>query len=394
MFKGITSLEEIMLLSIKILNIAFPLLAIPLIIKSFGFAIYGEFVFYQSIGFFVTAFLRLGTDIRSLRDFSVLKSYRSKHAYFSSVFSLQLFVLLLLILINIMGLIISGKIQYLYLILLTLIVSKESFYSVYYFVGINRLNNLLFVELVTKIVLLISLYILGELRTVSLVHLLSAHGICYAISGLFVLLFISKPTIRFNIVTMLYEIKKHAIFIFARLLTTFKDRTAHLIIGASLDFDMVALYDLVLKFVSIGVLPIGVKNQIALLRKNNVILTDILLAVLIGVAFYTITTVFNEEIASLLSMEGIMLESIVEYASLGIVILSIGSIFANEGMLKKEKDGAYLIGIGITVVFYLSGLLGLGIFFEVTWRSLVALMLLTYCFEFLYRGVILFFAWR
>ena len=87
MFKRIVSLEEILLLSIKILNIVFPLLVIPLIIKSFGFAIYGEFVFYQSIGFFVTAILRLGTDVRSLRDFSVLKSYDSKHAYFSSVFS-------------------------------------------------------------------------------------------------------------------------------------------------------------------------------------------------------------------------------------------------------------------------------------------------------------------
>ena len=394
MFKRIVSLEEILLLSIKILNIAFPLLVIPLIIKSFGFAIYGEFVFYQSIGFFVTAILRLGTDVRSLRDFSVLKSYDSKHAYFSSVFSLQLFVLISLLTANILGFIFSGKIEFLYLVLLTLMVSKDSFYSVYFFVGTNRLNTVLFVDLVTKITLIIFLYVLGELGRTSLIYLLSAYAISYTISGLFIVLLVNKPTIRFNIISMRHEIKNHSIFLIARLLTTLKDRTAHLIIGASLDFNMVALYDLVLKFISIGVLPITVKNQIALLRKNNAILIDILIAVFIGIAFYSIIILFNEEVASLLSVDSVILISIGQYATLGIVILSIGSIFANEGMLKIEKDWAYLIGIGITVIFYLLGLLGLGIFFVVTWRTLVALMLITYCFELVYRGVILLFAWR
>ena len=303
-------------------------------------------------------------------------------------------MLLSLLTANILGLIFSGKIEFLYLVLLTLMVSKESFYSVYFFVGTNRLNTVLFVDLVIKIILIILLYILGGFGSISIIYLLSAYAISYTISGLFIVLLISKPNIRFNIISMIHEIKNHSIFLVARLLTTLKDRTAHLIIGASLDFDMVALYDLVLKFISIGVLPITVKNQVALLRKNNVILIDILIAVFIGIAFYSMIILFNEEVASLLSMDSVTLMSIGQYASLGIVILSIGSIFANEGMLKIEKDWAYLIGIGITVIFYLLGLLGLGIFFEVTWRTLVVLMLITYCFELFYRGVILLFAWR
>jgi len=262
-----TLLSNFTYLSIlEIIGILFPLLTYPYLIRVIGAESYGIIVFAQSIVAYITIVVNFGFNVSATRRISENRDDKSKLCtILSSVTYLKVMMFFCSILLTI-PILLLVKFTYINIVLLLLgLCIQEIFFPVWFFQGIEKMQFITIISFLSKLAFLILIFILvkdqSDFWKVPLFY--SLGGLVTAIASVLVLKkYLNVQYIRVSGAQMKQDLKESLPFFASRLSAVIMDRTNVLLIGSFFSYEMVAIYDLCAKVVSIMKVPYSLVAQV------------------------------------------------------------------------------------------------------------------------------------
>lgn len=384
----IKNLQKLTLLSlIKIFNLSFPLVIIPIIISKVGLAGYGEIIFYQSIAAYLSIILRFGSDIKSIKVISQFDSLKRISIYMSSLISIQL-ILLATIIFFLLGSLFFIKLSS-FLVLLFFIInfSKDITFTEYYHIATNNEWKVLLLNFLYRGMSLILIYLfLDHESPIYTVPLFYAISIIIP-SVINVRWFMPKIKLYLNEIKNTFILHKDIVV--SKIVIGVKDQFGQIFIGVFLGMEETAFYDIGIKIINTSSIPISVLNNYFLSKKNQgeklKILKAISLSLLTSVSVVIFFYYSAEFISHYLNMSLLDFNRILFIVSFGVIAMSIGSAAGINGLIAINKDDIYKKGMIYTTILFIS-LLTLMTYVNVKNPiSLLSIPVIAYMFEMIYR---------
>ena len=266
--KNKTLVQNFSYLSIlQILNILVPLLAYPYLIRVLGKETYGLVVFSQAVVGYLTLLINFGFSISATKFISINRDSNEKlNEIFSNIFILKGLIFLFCVIIFSIGLnFISDDKDYKLLFYLTLYLCLyEWIFPVWFFQGIEKMKYITILNVVSRSVFLILIFILIKNENDYLLFpIISGIGAILA-SVLALIIIFLKYKVRLIKTTFkslkFYFIDSAPIFI-SNLSSRIFAGSNKVIIGSFLGMADVAYYDLAEKIVNLLRIPQGIMTQ-------------------------------------------------------------------------------------------------------------------------------------
>lgn len=262
-----TLLSNFTYLSIlEVIGILFPLLTYPYLIRVIGAEKYGIIVFSQSIVAYITIVVNFGFNVSATRRISENREDKNKLCtILSSVTYLKIMMFFCSILLTI-PILLLVKFDYINIVLLLLgLCIQEIFFPVWFFQGIEKMQFITIISFLSKLAFLILIFVLvknqEDFWKVPLFY--SLGGIVTAIASIIALKkYLNVQYIRVTGAQMKKDLKESFSFFASRLSSVIMDRTNVLLIGSFFSYEMVSIYDLCAKVVSIMKVPYSLVAQV------------------------------------------------------------------------------------------------------------------------------------
>ena len=148
--------------ALQLFTLFIPIIIYPYLIRVIGKEIWGEIVFAQVIISYASLFINFGFDVSATRDVSVNRDNPIELSKIvSSVFITKLFfglisTLSVILLINFIPFFSYHKLLYLYTFIFCL---GDIFFPIYFFLGIEKMKYITFINLFTKLLFLLFVFI-------------------------------------------------------------------------------------------------------------------------------------------------------------------------------------------------------------------------------------------
>lgn len=376
--------DGVLLLLNRFVGMFIPIIMVPLIIRKLGAEEYGQFVFYQSIAFVLAVFLLLGSDTKGIKDLSDRIDEEDILNHYSSQISSQLLSAMLIMVIAIVIAFLTSESLFIFIVLLSL---KEVFYSTYFHIVISKILRLTIIDLTLKTI--IFFLILYDFF-ISAEKIIRFSGILYCLSGLMYAIFYLNVRIKLSLNEFKKHFTKYQYMFLQKIFSTIKDRFANAYIPFIMSFDMLAYYDIALKFISIGVLPGNVYNQISLKNGKKSFIEPLILSCIMSIILVFFMKIFCVEISNYLRMELFIFENLIYLIGLGVFSLSITSIIGLEGLLKSGLDRSFFRSTFIAGIVYIISLILSGSLFEPSVTLFLVILISSYFLEFVSRIILYF----
>lgn len=364
--KNKTLVQNFSYLSIlQIFNILVPLLTYPYLIRVLGKETYGLVVFSQAVVGYLCIFINFGFNISATKLISVNRENKEKvNEIFSNIFIIKGFIFLFCVIIFSFSLnfIFNDK-DYKILFYLTLYLCLQSWvFPIWFFQGIEKMKYLTILNVVSRSVFLILIFILIKNENDYLLFpIISGIGAILA-SVLALIIIFLKYKVRLITPTFkslkFYFIDSAPIFI-SNLSSQVFAGSNKVIIGSFLSLTDVAYYDLAEKIVNLLKLPQGLITQ-ALFPKISKdsdfdFVKKIFKISLIGNIFaYILVFIFHKPIILLLGGENLLEAStVVMILALIAPLIVLTTTFGTQLLLAFGYNKEFSKVAVSSVFFYL-----------------------------------------
>lgn len=380
---------------LEIISILFPLLTYPYLIRVIGAEKYGIIVFSQAVMAYVIIVVNFGFNVSATRrvsenrdDITKLKEIYSSITYLK----LAIFLLSMVVLFVVLYLF---KFDHVEVILLLLgLCLQEIFFPSWFFQGMEKMQFITIVSFISKLVFLLLIFVLVHHKTDYLIvpFLYSLGGCVTATASIFILYnFFDVHFIKVSKTQMITDIKESIPFFASRISTVVMERSNVVVIGSFFSYEMVSVYDLCSKVVSIMMTPYQLVAQViypnvARSKNMNIIRKAIKPVLGSGFCFSLLICLLSYYVVLLLGGEK-MLDSvpILRLMVWYVPIVGMSSLFGASTLVVNNHSAEYNKSVIYSMLFYLLIIGILVVTNHINLYSMVMAFILPELFVALYR---------
>ena len=251
---------------LEIISILFPLLTYPYLIRVIGADKYGIIVFSQAIMAYVIIVVNFGFNVSATRRVSENRDNNAKlREIYSSITYLKsgIFLISMIVLLVVLFLF---KFDHIEVILLLIgLCFQEIFFPSWFFQGMEKMQFITIVSFLSRLFFLLLIFVLVHKSSDYLIVpvLYSLGGCITAIASIYILWkYFHVKFVRVSKYQMKTDIKESLPFFASRISTVVMERSNVVVIGVFFSYEMVAIYDLCSKVVSIMMTPFQLIAQV------------------------------------------------------------------------------------------------------------------------------------
>lgn len=348
---------------LEIISILFPLLTYPYLIRVIGAQKYGIIVFSQAVMAYVIIIVNFGFNVSATRRVSENRDniIRLKEIY-SSITYLKLTIFLLSMIV-LLGVLYLFKFDHVEVILLLLgLCLQEIFFPSWFFQGMEKMQFITIVSFISKLVFLLLIFVLVHHKTDYLIvpFLYSLGGCVTATSSIFILYkFFHIHFIRVSKTQMITDIKESIPFFASRISTVIMERSNVVVIGSFFSYELVSIYDLCSKVVTIMMTPYQLVAQVlypnvARSKNMNIIRKAVKPVLGSGLCFSLLICLLSYYVVLLLGGEK-MLDSvpILRLMVWYVPIVGMSSLFGASTLVVNNHSAEYNKSVVYSLLVYL-----------------------------------------
>jgi putative rfbX protein len=386
--------------ALQLFTLFIPIIIYPYLIRVIGKEIWGEIVFAQVIISYASLFINFGFDVSATRDVSVNRDNPIELSKIvSSVFITKLFfglisTLSVILLINFIPFFSYHKLLYLYTFIFCL---GDIFFPIYFFLGIEKMKYITFINLFTKLLFLLFVFIFVKDKSdYILVPLFN--GLGAAIGGIIAMVIAIKiyniKILLVSIAILKSRINTSVNYFITDLSIVLKDRVNLLVIGTFIGFTEVAYYDLGTKIVHIAQTPFSIINRVLLpsfakefSRRKLILSVWIFTTVSFLIALLLI--IFSDVIVIILGGGQMLPASNIIYIYAIVIPLACISSIYGIGLASQGVSKNYMLSDLYSFIVYLIAVLSLYVFYNVSIYTLPIPIILSVIFTIFYKQIYL-----
>jgi len=362
-----TVLKNFSFLSIlQLVQMLIGLLVYPYLIKVLGTNNYGVVAYSQAIIGYAVLFVNYGFNITGTRGIAKnKKNIKKLSSIFSTVLTVKFFIFLvcfIVILLLTYWIDILNQYQLAYMITLVTLFGWVLFPD-WYFQGIEKMENITYIMVVSKLVSLLLIFLLVTSPGDYLIAI-SINSLSMLMAGVIglILVFKSNKELRFvkpPIIRIMVQFKSGFSYFFSNVSANTKDYVNTFIIGAFFSYSDVGIYDLIVKVIKVLLIPISIliralfpKVSIVKSYKFNLKIEKVLF--IYGVLAFCFIWLFGDIILLFMSDN-----KAVEHAGLCFKVMAISlpllALTSTRGtltLLGFNFDSSFSLGIVMSVLFY------------------------------------------
>ena len=380
---------------LEIIGLLLPLISYPYVIRTVGADNYGVVVFCQAIIAYVVIIINFGYNVSATRKISENRTnvFKIREIYSSIVYQKLLIFAICLV----SGLFVLIFLKYDYSVILLGFIGlciQEVFFPTWLFQGLERMKFITIITFVAKCSCLILIFLfVHDKKDYACIPVL------YSIGGFFtsvlsVIILKKKFDIYFVKVSK-YRMKEDFLeslpFFTSRLSAIVMERGNVLVIGTFFSYDMVAIYDLCAKIVSILKTPFSLVAQVIypnVAKSKNMLLVkkSIKIVLLFGAFVCLFVYLFAPNIILLLSDTSMLgAVSILKIMVLYVPIVGISYLFGASVLVVKGYSREYNLSVVYSVLLYILMLLSFISFSKVNIYTMALAFVAPELFVALYR---------
>lgn len=380
---------------LEIIGLLLPLISYPYVIRTVGADNYGVVVFCQAIIAYVVIIINFGYNVSATRKISENRTnvFKIREIYSSIVYQKLLIFAICLV----SGLFVLIFLKYDYSVILLGFIGlciQEVFFPTWLFQGLERMKFITIITFVAKCSCLILIFLfVHDKKDYACIPVL------YSIGGFFtsvlsVIILKKKFDIYFVKVSK-YRMKEDFLeslpFFTSRLSAIVMERGNVLVIGTFFSYDMVAIYDLCAKIVSILKTPFSLIAQVIypnVAKSKNMLLVkkSIKIVLLFGAFVCLFVYLFAPNIILLLSDTSMLgAVSILKIMVLYVPIVGISYLFGASVLVVKGYSREYNLSVVYSVLLYILMLLSFISFSKVNLYTMALAFVAPELFVALYR---------
>lgn len=380
---------------LEIIGLLLPLISYPYVIRTVGADNYGVVVFCQAIIAYVVIIINFGYNVSATRKISENRTnvLKIREIYSSIVYQKLLIFAICLV----SGLFVLIFLKYDYSVILLGFIGlciQEVFFPTWLFQGLERMKFITIITFVAKCSCLILIFLfVHDKKDYACIPVL------YSIGGFFtsvlsVIILKKKFDIYFVKVSK-YRMKEDFLeslpFFTSRLSAIVMERGNVLVIGTFFSYDMVAIYDLCAKIVSILKTPFSLVAQVIypnVAKSKNMLLVkkSIKIVLLFGAFVCLFVYLFAPNIILLLSDTSMLgAVSILKIMVLYVPIVGISYLFGASVLVVKGYSREYNLSVVYSVLLYILMLLSFISFSKVNLYTMALAFVAPELFVALYR---------
>lgn len=380
---------------LEIIGLLLPLISYPYVIRTVGADNYGVVVFCQAIIAYVVIIIIFGYNVSATRKISENRTnvFKIREIYSSIVYQKLLIFAICLV----SGLFVLIFLKYDYSVILLGFIGlciQEVFFPTWLFQGLERMKFITIITFVAKCSCLILIFLfVHDKKDYACIPVL------YSIGGFFtsvlsVIILKKKFDIYFVKVSK-YRMKEDFLeslpFFTSRLSAIVMERGNVLVIGTFFSYDMVAIYDLCAKIVSILKTPFSLVAQVIypnVAKSKNMLLVkkSIKIVLLFGAFVCLFVYLFAPNIILLLSDTSMLgAVSILKIMVLYVPIVGISYLFGASVLVVKGYSREYNLSVVYSVLLYILMLLSFISFSKVNLYTMALAFVAPELFVALYR---------
>ena len=380
---------------LEIIGLLLPLISYPYVIRTVGADNYGVVVFCQAIIAYVVIIINFGYNVSATRKISENRTnvFKIREIYSSIVYQKLLIFAICLV----SGLFVLIFLKYDYSVILLGFIGlciQEVFFPTWLFQGLERMKVITIITFVAKCSCLILIFLfVHDKKDYACIPVL------YSIGGFFtsvlsVIILKKKFDIYFVKVSK-YRMKEDFLeslpFFTSRLSAIVMERGNVLVIGTFFSYDMVAIYDLCAKIVSILKTPFSLVAQVIypnVAKSKNMLLVkkSIKIVLLFGAFVCLFVYLFAPNIILLLSDTSMLgAVSILKIMVLYVPIVGISYLFGASVLVVKGYSREYNLSVVYSVLLYILMLLSFISFSKVNLYTMALAFVAPELFVALYR---------
>lgn len=380
---------------VKGLELMFPLMSIPLLIKGLGLHAYGELVFIQTITAYLQIIVNYGFDEFGTRTIATANSKDERAKVAINILSVKLAITFVVAFFYfpIIFFIVQNKILYFsfFLLLICDVVNLYWFYQ-----GIENFRVFSVASVVSKIVYLLGIYIfIHEPDDIFLVPITQA--VTFVFGNLYSFIVFYRYHVSYNFCQLdrkyfFCYLKSSGLISLSNILNAFKDKAGNIIVGVFVGREALAMYDIINKMMLVlnqpatiiitALFPTFSKSHDKIKMFNTIkwliVLSTIIFISSFPFVWFVLPKVYEKFIPFLSS---------IQISVLSCYFYAISFFIGRNVLVARLMSKELLWGVLATSSFYLSCLFFLG-FSAIGYSvmSLVTLSVATYLFEALVRG--------
>ena len=380
---------------LEIIGLLLPLISYPYVIRTVGADNYGVVVFCRAIIAYVVIIINFGYNVSATRKISENRTnvFKIREIYSSIVYQKLLIFAICLV----SGLFVLIFLKYDYSVILLGFIGlciQEVFFPTWLFQGLERMKFITIITFVAKCSCLILIFLfVHDKKDYACIPVL------YSIGGFFtsvlsVIILKKKFDIYFVKVSK-YRMKEDFLeslpFFTSRLSAIVMERGNVLVIGTFFSYDMVAIYDLCAKIVSILKTPFSLVAQVIypnVAKSKNMLLVkkSIKIVLLFGAFVCLFVYLFAPNIILLLSDTSMLgAVSILKIMVLYVPIVGISYLFGASVLVVKGYSREYNLSVVYSVLLYILMLLSFISFSKVNLYTMALAFVAPELFVALYR---------
>lgn len=380
---------------LEVITILFPLLTYPYLIRVIGAEKYGIIVFSQAVIAYVVIVVNFGFNVSATRRVSECRDDMEKlKVIFSSITYLKIFIFLGSLIILFLVLYIFSFEHVEVILLLLGLCLQEIFFPTWLFQGLEKMQFITIVAFFSRLVFLILIFALVKTEADFLIVplLYSLGGVLTAIVSIVII----YKVFHVRFVKVSYSQLKNDIveslpFFASRISTVVMERSNVILIGSFFSYEMVSVYDLCSKVISIMNTPFQLVAQVIypnvarsknmnIVRKARkpVFITAILIALgVCCISYYVVLLLGGEKMLQSVSV----LRLLVWY----VPISSISSLYGASTLVVNGYSLEYNKSVVFSLFVYL-GIVAMLVFLDsVNLYTMVVAYIIPELFVALYR---------
>ncbi len=382
---------------IQILNMIFPIITYPYLIRTVGANNYGLVIYANSIITYFTIVINYGFNIFAVKYVSLFRSNKILLSKITSTVLIIKFFLFIMCIVFFSLLLLSlNKLRmHSLLFSITFLTSiSEIVLPIWFFQGLEKMKYITIIYFISSFFYFLTIFFIIKCPTDYIyIPILKFLGIL--IAGIVSIIIMYKTyKIKFQFPSLNY-IKTFfwgsTPFFFSSLATIINSETNTILIGSFLSLIEVSYYDISKKILSLLIIPFTLINQtvypsIASSKNMLIVKKLIKISLLISSLFYILLLIFGKKLILLLGgQELIPAYSIMLLITLTLPIQSISFFLGNTTLVVMGKSKYFNLSNFYSVIFYLVITITLYIFNKISLFSLVLIFLLFQLFILFYR---------
>jgi PST family polysaccharide transporter len=358
-----------------------PLLVYPYLVKVLGSDLYGKVIFAQAIMMFFSVLIDYGFNISAVKEVAENKSDKYKLSEIvSSVIFIKLIIWIISFLILISLVFFFGKFSEdptLFLFAFT-ITFNQLLFPRWFFQGIEKMRYITIVNITSKIVFLVLIFIIVKQKDdYLLVPLLNGFGaFTGGIIGLYFVIF--KEGVKFKLPklnVLKYYLKSGSSMFGFKIAGVIKTQFNQIILGLMSNYSLVAYYDLAMKITSVfstvfnnytaAFFPHIAKNKDINLGKKA-----LKFSFLLSMSSYILIALILKPLIQTWNIEFLPTVKLFWILGLFIPIYAVASFLGNSILVSHGYQKQHFISTAWTTILYLIIIYALYVFNNITIYSL------------------------